>query len=281
MSGGAPAFDGSGYVFLSTGNGLDSLQGNGEYGDSVIRLKNDGTNALYDYYSPPDYDELINGGTVACTQPGVSQSACSNMGCTLNGTYCQIKIKSDDWDVSSGGVVLLNPTYSLQNPEVLAGGKQGMLYVVYAHSMGNIDSQANNPDKYPCTQGASPANGTIAQCFYGSLPASNIASNGIHSTPAFLAGQSTTNSCNGHTDCDYLYVVGSTDSLRGWYMGSSGTFASTSNVPSGSAHTFSYPGATPSLTWSPNATNGINDAIVWVVDTDSYGKVCNNNPPEL
>jgi hypothetical protein len=276
MSGSAPAIDADAHLFFSTGNGAypSTGPGSGQYPLSFIRLKNNGTNAIDDYYTPPDYAALDGSSsrTVACAQP--SPATCPT-GCnsTADPPYCQIIFNSGgDWDLASGGVLMLDSTWHFSNDEVLAGGKQGMLYVVFAHAMGNIDAAASNPNKYPCTPGAfNILTGTIVQCFYGTVPSASDGS-GLHGTPAFLAQGNT-------QDYNYLYVVGSGDYLRGWNLLSTGLFASTANIPNGSPHTFLYPGATPVVTWGGSAPNGVNDGVVWVLDTNSYGKTIDGQSP--
>ena len=251
MGGGAPAIDPDSHAFFSTGNGDASNQGTGEYSDSVIRLKNNGTGTLDDYYTPPDYVALngvLGGASVACTQPNTTcPSPCASTGSP--NYYCNLSINGDDWDLAS------------------AGGNQGMLYVVYGHSMGHIDSESSNPSEYPCTQASSTASGTIAQCFFGITTPTAVTGKGIHSTPAFLAGGTLTGQQN------YLYVVGSGDVLNAWNFQNSsgyGTFNATQATESG--HTFNYPGSTPSVTWSGSGTVG-NTAIVWVLDNSNFGKI--------
>ncbi|HVI07086.1 MAG TPA: hypothetical protein VND65_02205 [Candidatus Binatia bacterium] len=111
-----------------------------------------------------------------------------------------------------------------------------------------------------CTQSSSPPfPGAIAECF----PAVNVANTingsgpapGSRSTAAFWAG----NSANPE---NYLYVVGSGDSLRAHQMLNNAqlnTQAAIGNRPA----TYAYPGASPAISWdNSNPGNG----LLWVVD---------------
>jgi hypothetical protein len=266
MGGSAPAVDSSGNVYMSTGNGADALQGAGEYSNSVVRLNSAG---LQDFYSPANFDALNKGKTlVACTNP--HPPSCPSP-CKWDTTkqFCQWFLPSDDWDLASGGVVLLQPTFALTNPQLLAGGKQGMLYNVFAQNMGKIDDGNLIPSEYACTLAATPIPGAIAQCFlaYGNTTDNNSGA-GDWGTPAFLAGGTGANALN------YLYIAANDETLRAYQLWSDhglGLLRNTIKKPE-SAHVFGYPGASPSVTW--NQTSGsIDDAIVWTLETGGYGKL--------
>jgi hypothetical protein len=266
MGGAAPAVDQSGNVYLSTGNGADALQGAGEYSNSVVRLNNTG---LLDFYSPPNFDALNNGKTlVACTNPNPPQ--CTNP-CKWDSTktYCQWFLPSNDWDLASGGVVLLQPTFALTNPQLLAGGKQGMLYNVFSQSMGQIDGSSQNPAEYACTTATTPAPGAIAQCFlaFGNTTDNNSGA-GDWGSPAFLAGTT------GSTVVNYVYIAGNDETLRAYQVSNDqgvALLSTTANTPQ-FGHIFGYPGTSPSVTWNQSSGN-IDDAIVWALETGLYGKL--------
>jgi hypothetical protein len=262
MGGAAPAVDAQGNVYFSTGNGDIATQGTGEYSNSVVRMNAGG---LQDFYSPPDYAVLDKGkAVVACTNP--NPQTCSSP-CSLDSTrqYCQITLAPDDWDLGAGGVALLAPTFTLNNPEMVSLGKQGMIYVLFSGSMGHIDGQASNPDKYACTKASAPASGAGVQCFYG-LPLRYGTVSGIRGAPAFLAGKT------GAVTKNFLYVVGIGEPLKAFpfvNINGLGTFNTRPSTPS-AAHGFPYPGAVPVVTWEQTGSN-IRDAIVWALDTHTYG----------
>src|SRR5580704_14870719 len=126
MSGAAPAVDASGNVYVAVGNGSDTHQGKGEYSNSIVKLSDAG---FQDFYSPPDYDILNRGhSVVACTNPNATK--CPSP-CKFDSTkqFCQLSITTGDLDLGAGGVTLLAPSFALTNPEIVAAGKQGMIYV--------------------------------------------------------------------------------------------------------------------------------------------------------
>ena len=263
MGGAAPAADAQGNVYFSTGNGDIATQGAGEYSNSVIRMNDSG---LQDFYSPPDFAVLNKGrATIACSNPH-PPNCISPCQIDSTGQYCQITLPPDDWDLGAGGVVLLSPTFKLNNPEIVSFGKQGMVYVVFSANMGHIDSQTSNPEQYACTTATAPTSGAIVQCFFGMPPRYNQA-NGGRGAPAFLAGQT------GYAIRNFMYIAGIAEPLRAYALVDAngvGVFNSrgaTSSTP----HVFPYPGAVPVVTWEHKGGN-ISDAIVWALDTGGYAK---------
>jgi hypothetical protein len=266
MGGAAPAVDGNGNVFVTTGNGADSSEGTSEFSNSVLRLTETGSGPQ-DFYTPPDFDHLNIGGMVACTNPGNPPSCPTSFGCALDSTrqYCQKNVVKD-WDLGSTGVVLLSPTFSLNPPELVTVGKQGMLYVVYygdGIEMGRLDAAGQFPlsEEWACTPVASlgtPQQGAIPQCF--------LAFNGeMFGSLAFLGGASGTNALN------TLYGVPKNGYLTAFQLNPNGLFTTT--PVAATDHAFTVRGATPSITWNSNSvTGGINTAIVWVLDTSEWGQ---------
>jgi hypothetical protein len=266
MSGAAPAVDANGNLYVSSGNGADEYQGDGEYSNSILRINDNG---LQDFYTPPDFHALNAGKTVvACTNP--HPSSCPKP-CAFDGTgqYCQIKLEPDDWDLGAGGVLLLSPSFNLNNPEILASGKQGMVYVAYANSLGHIDAHSANPDQYACTSSSTPKTGAIAQCFQGFPVATDPKENdsGLRGSPAFLAG-------NPGSQYNFLYTVAMDDVLKVFlFQGDDGvgrflTTPGTAILP----HHFNY-GASPMVSWNNGPGGSIKDGIVWVVDTPGAGRI--------
>jgi hypothetical protein len=268
MAGAAPAIDANGNVYFAVGNGADKSQGSGDYSNSVVRLSEAG---IQDYYSPPDYDALNRGhSVVACTNPNPPRCPTP---CSLDttGHYCQLSLTNGDLDLGSGGVVLLAPSFKLNNPEIVAAGKQGMVYVVYSSNMGHTDKQAANPSQFACTTATSPAAGSIAQCFAGLPGMANDTDRGSRGAPAFLSA------AVGTTQYNYLYFVGITDSLKAFKLQNAsgvGVFNTVPAVPT-TAHKFAFPGASPSVTWNSAQGSNISNAIVWALDTSTYGTFTN------
>jgi len=119
--GGAPAIDGGGDVYVSTGNGIfDELPPppHDDYGDSIIRLHRftgdtmNGVNLeIAGYFTP----------------------------------YDQQTLAQNDTDLGSGGVVLF-PNQTGSGPQHLLTevGKEGVVYLINRDNMGLYDSSNNN-----------------------------------------------------------------------------------------------------------------------------------------
>jgi len=107
MSGGAPAVDTTGNLFLSTGNGdFDANSGtapNTDFGDSILKLNTAAGLSVADWFTP------------------------------FNQKILDLK----DTDLGASGVVLL-PDQNSGPPHLLAsGGKEGRLYLINRDSMGH------------------------------------------------------------------------------------------------------------------------------------------------
>lgn len=282
MSGGAPAIDGNGNVYVSTGNGdWNGTPGSSsvptELAQSVVQLKQSGSSlTAVDYYTPNDYSFLNSGSgsNTVCLQYKSGSSCPSGSSVTLSRA---------DYDLASGGVTLMKPAGSGYTSlcgtgsELIAGGKEGVLYgVCYDPSasstfMGGLDSCGYNPTSTclgnlstiaaatACIQASSPTPGSIAQCFNGESNPNGL-DWGLRSTAAFWAG-------NSGIPEGYLYVVGVKDVLKAYTLNSNGLFGITAATDSNPT-TFSYPGATPSVSW--NNTLG-SSGLVWAVDTSAFG----------
>ena len=268
MGGSAPAVDSKGDIYFAVGNGSDHDQGDGSYSNSVVRLSDGG---FQDYYSPPDYDALNRGHSgVACTNPNPPK--CPSP-CKLDSTghYCQLTLTSGDLDLGAGGVVLLSPSFPLNNPEIVAAGKQGMIYVVYSDNMGHLDSHASSPTEYACTTATSPTSGAIAQCFAGLPGSANDTDRGSRGAPAFLSAKA------GSVQYNYLYFAGILDEVKAFKLQNAsglGVFNTTPSTPT-NGHQFKFPGASPSVTWNQAESSNISNAIVWALDTSVYGTFTN------
>jgi hypothetical protein len=264
MSGAAPAVDASGNVYFAVGNGSDLHEGTGTFTNSIVRMSSAG---FQDYYSPPDY-HILNGGhsTVACANPNATQCLSP---CAFDSThqYCQLTLTNGDLDLGAGGVTLLAPTFALTNPEIVAAGKQGIVYVAYSKNLGHLDSHTSAPSEYACTTSTTPASGSIAQCFLGLASAASDINHGSRGAPAFLAGGPP------NAPSNYLYFAGIGDTLKAFKLQNAsglGTFVTTPSTPA-SPHKFALPGAAPTVTWNKALTTNITDAIVWALDTGGNG----------
>jgi hypothetical protein len=264
MSGAAPAVDASGNMYLAVGNGADESQGEGEYSNSILRINDSG---LQDFYTPPDYNGLNVGKTlVACTNPHPSSCA-SPCSFDSTGQYCQFTLAHNDWDLGAGGVTLLSPTFTLTNPEIVASGKQGMVYVAYANNLGHIDANSATPSEYACTPSSAPKTGMIAQCFQGFPPSTdpNEDDSGIRNSPAFLAG-------NPGSGYNFLYGVAVNDVMKVFPLQNQsgvGTFV-TAPMTAISPHLFKA-GSSPSVSWNAATGGNIKDGILWAIDYAGSG----------
>jgi hypothetical protein len=196
MSGGAPAADSSGNLYVITANGdfdvTNPSAPNNDYGDSFLELS--GSLDVLQYFTPTD----------------------------------QLSDNQNDDDFGSGGAAVLvdlpangaNPTHL-----VVGGGKDSALYLLNRDSMGGL-GDSNAWQKL-------------------SLPGS-----GIFATGAFWNSNFYLTPRNGH--------------LLGFSL--SPTTATFTALPNTSSEQFGFPGSTPSVSSTPNYTNG----IVWTLDNSNY-----------
>jgi hypothetical protein len=116
MSGGAPAADGSGNLFLATSNGQfdgdsSSQPNNNDFGDSVLKLDATTNLTVTDWFTPDD----------------------------------QLNLANYDLDLGSGGVTLFpdQPTGPV-NHLLVSAGKEGLIYLINRDNMGQYHSSNNN-----------------------------------------------------------------------------------------------------------------------------------------
>jgi len=99
MAGGAPAFDGAGNLYVTTGNGTFDAS---DYGDSVLRISTSAALAVTDWFTP----------------------------------FNQAFLDTQDLDLGSSGVVLLPDQSSAPTHLLVASGKQGQFYLINRDNMG-------------------------------------------------------------------------------------------------------------------------------------------------
>ncbi len=109
-SGGGPAADGNGNVFVVTGDGpFDADTGGNDYGDSVLKLTN-GLLSVVDSFTP----------------------------------YNQLSMAETDTDLASGGSLVL-PDQPVGPPHLLLGaGKQGILYLLNRDDLGAFQAGSDS-----------------------------------------------------------------------------------------------------------------------------------------
>jgi hypothetical protein len=114
QSGGGPAVDTDGTIFLATANGtFDASSGGLDYGDSILHLSPSSVSSsglsVLDYFTP----------------------------------YNQLALNEADRDLGSGGVTLLPPQSGPHKNEMVGGGKGGTLYLVDRGGMGGYNPTAD------------------------------------------------------------------------------------------------------------------------------------------
>jgi hypothetical protein len=201
MSGGAPAVDASGNLYLSTGNGtFDGNSGtppNNDFGDTVMKVGTSSGLSLVDWFTP----------------------------------FNQAFLDGQDADLGSSGVVILPDQNSGPAHLLVAGGKEGKLYLLNRDAMGNYCASCTTTDT------------NILQSF--------LATQAIFGTPAFWQNK--------------LYLGGTADFLSLFTFDvTTGNFNSVAS--SRSATSFQFPGPTPSV-----SAQGTAGGVLWAIDSSTYG----------
>jgi chitodextrinase len=108
MSGGAPAVDASGNLYLNTGNGtFDASSGGSNFGDSTLKLGTSAGLTVADWFTPAD----------------------------------QASLDASDRDHGSGGALIL--VSGSGGSFVIGGGKEGTLFLLQQSSLGQYGGNAN------------------------------------------------------------------------------------------------------------------------------------------
>jgi hypothetical protein len=199
MSGGAIASDAAHNLFLATGNGtFDANRGGKNVGDSVLKLSGSTGLKLLDYFTPSN----------------------------------EAALKSADLDLGAGGTLLLPDQPGAHPHMLLAGGKEGTLYLVDRDNLGRFNRRKNRV-----------------------VEEMHKAVSGSFSTPAYFNST--------------VYLVGSApqgDAPGGEVLQA---FSLANGVllpnPTKGAYTYGYPGSTPSI-----SANGTASGIVWTLDNGGW-----------
>lgn len=201
QGGGGLAADDNGNIFLSTANGTyDASMGGADYGDSVLKLTpTGGVLSVGDSFTP----------------------------------WNQANLSTLDWDLSSGGTMLL-PDQAGSYPHVmLAGGKGSTVYELNRDSLGGFNTTQNqNLLTIPAVIGAAV-----------------IGSGNRAAGPAYWQEQ--------------VYFTGSNSYPMQFSI--QGSLLSTVPIAQSNKH-FGYPGGSPTV-----SANGNNNGIVWILETDKFG----------
>jgi hypothetical protein len=112
QGGSGPALDENGYIYVATANGTyDGPSGANDYGDTVLKLGwNGNVFGMQDYFTP----------------------------------YNQLTLAQQDLDLGSAGPLVLPDQPGLYPHELVAGGKQGTLYLVNRDDLGQYNAKTDN-----------------------------------------------------------------------------------------------------------------------------------------
>jgi hypothetical protein len=206
MSGGGPAADASGHIYLATGNG--TWNGTSDFSESELKLgpPANGTFPVLDYFTP----------------------------------YNQAHLTSIDFDLGSGGLLLLPPLSSGQQLFV-QGTKSGTIYLVNA---GNLGKYCVN--LAPACSGSDP---NVAQ----EIPANP----GVWGSPAYWNGN--------------VYWAGVNDNIKAYSFNAGGSGKLSTSPTSQSPQIFAFAAPTPSI-----SSNGQTNAILWGLDGAGDDSGCGN-----
>jgi hypothetical protein len=197
MSGAGIAADSNGNIFTATGNGSFGAT---DLGDSILKLRLSGNKiSLLDYFTPFDQNKDLN----------------------------------DDFDVGSGGVLLLPDQPGAHPHELVVGTKSGALYL--------IDRDQMTTDNQHYCSGCTSDPEIVQEFQHNSV--------GIYSTAAYWNNT--------------VYIWGVNDVLKVYTL-SNGSFGKSPS--SSSTNSFGFAGATPSI-----SANGNTNGIVWAIDSRQSG----------
>jgi hypothetical protein len=200
QSGGAPVVDASGNIFLMTGNGTFDANTSGlDYGTSFLKIYSGGGGLqIADYFTP----------------------------------YNKSTLNSKDFDLGSGGPMLLPDQPGPAAHLALAAGKDSGLYLLNRDNLGQF----------------SPAGNNIALYLANAIGKASESAGGHRGTPAYFQGQ--------------VYLIGASDFPKAFSLYN----GLLSAAPVSLASTlFGFPGGVPAI-----SANGSVNGIVWALQVDKY-----------
>lgn len=111
QGGSGPAVDANGNIYVATANGTYDGPAEGDYGDSVLKMGwNGSVFGVFDFFTP----------------------------------YNQLQLAQEDLDLGSAGPVVLPDQPGLYPHELVAGGKQGTLYLINRDDAGKFNSNTDS-----------------------------------------------------------------------------------------------------------------------------------------
>ncbi|HEX8817702.1 MAG TPA: hypothetical protein VF753_19585, partial [Terriglobales bacterium] len=190
------AADSSGNIYFQTGNGtFDNMD---DFGLSVVKIApNNGSLVLVDSYTPSNYNYL----------------------------------NQNDWDISSGGILLLPPQPGSTPNIAIGGGKEGTIYVMNMDDLGGYNSKQNNILQY------------IVGAILPSVPGGQ--DNGIFGAPSYFNNN--------------VYIFGEDDYPKMFTL-NNGAMPTTAT----SVATMTMIGPTPVI-----SANGSTNGIVWALQFEA------------
>jgi hypothetical protein len=220
MSGSGLATDASGNMYVNIGNGTFDLNNNGkDAGDSILKLNPQNNLAVTDSFTP----------------------------------FNQSCLNAVDADLGSSGTLILPDQTGTSHPHLLiAGGKEGRVYVIDRDNMGRFTSDPSlncNTSEKDRTD----IDHVVQETAPGTIK--------LFSTPAYYAGEGNSG--------PFVYMGGINNTLRAYSLHNNQL---SSNPTSTSAETYSFTGATPSISSNSNA---VGSGIVWTISpADCYTPGC-------
>ena len=214
QSGGGVMSDGSGRIFVTSGNGISPAAGPGtkppgQLAESVIRLsvRSGGALVARDFFSPADAPAL----------------------------------DAADTDFGAGAPVGL-PFGTRSYPHVLAqAGKDGRIFLLDRDNLGGREQGTGQSDKAL----------SVTAPYHG-----------LWGHPAVFGDTTTLTASNAGAAHDYLYYIGTSDSLRVLKVGVNDSGEPTLSDVANSSLEFGYTSGSPAVT---SAGRNISTAVVWAV----------------
>ena len=237
QGGAGPAADSSGHIFLATANGDTSLKASTppndnptscstnpcDYGDSILEMQvGTGTFNILDFFTPYDW----------------------------------VNRKSNDYDLGSGGVILLPYQQGGAPANLLVqAGKEGTIYLAQTSPLGSMGGFTGNG-----------VSDDTVQSLYHILCYNVSEECGVWGSGAFW---STTTGGSGSSG--YVYYVGQNEPLMQFKFFPNGNSCTGTGEGAGfctsptaqSSHKFNWPGPSPTVS-APSTTSNL--AIVWLID---------------
>jgi hypothetical protein len=217
MGGDGIAADPNADLFFSTANG--DFDDGPDYGNSIIKLglPVGGAFPFLDYFAPHDQGNL----------------------------------NAQDWDLGSGGVLVLPDLASGAHPHLLVqSGKEGTIYLVDRTNMG----------KY-C--GSSTCTDAIVQELTGALVGGNSLNiDGVWGSPAYWNGYVYFGSANKD-------VANVADYMKAYSFNAGGSGLLSGTPTSHTPEQFAWPAPSPSV-----SSNGTSNGTLWVTDNSSFNSSC-------